>query len=233
MVVSDHLLLRLKAWGPGRTAREGVRRIHRRLWFFDEIRILKKEVIRLPVHRSLDVTPHADVQRIMALNRATGHATPEHRIHLRLRHGLRFYAATVRGKPVATTWVLLPGQRFLDECGYANNVPPDDLWIRDIHVAPSVKGRRVFSAFLDHIVKRYHPGVRHLWSDAELNTPASLRAHRNYGFQPVCTLKVLHVAGCLMLRTLPKVRLIAQTGSSFLSAYWLPDRDTTHTRPRI
>jgi len=196
--------LRLKDWGPGRAARENLRRIRRQLWFFDEIRILKKNIVRLPVHRSLDVMNHGDVQRIMELNQATGHATTEHRVRMRLKHGLRFYASTVRGKPVATTWILPPGQRFFDECGYAITVPADDLWIRDIHVAPSLKGRRVFSAFLDHIINKYHPAVRHLWSDVEAHAPASLRAHRNYGFQPVCTLRVLHVAGSLMLRTLPQ-----------------------------
>jgi len=200
---SDDLWLRVKRWGPGRAARDSMRRMRKRLWFFDEIRILKKNVVRLPVHRSLDVTAHDDLQHIMELNQATDHATTEHRIRQRLRHGLRFYAATVRGKPVATTWILLPGQRFFDECGYAIDVPADDLWLRDIHVAPWCKGRRVFSAFLDHIVKTFHPTVRHLWSDAELNTPASLNAHRNYGFQTVCTLKVLHVAECMMVRTLP------------------------------
>jgi hypothetical protein len=204
LVVSDDLWLRLKDWGPGRTAREGVRRMRKRLWFFDEIRIMKKNIVRLPVHRSMDVMTHFDVQRIMELNQATGHATTEQRVRLRLRHGLRFYASTVRGIPVATTWIVPQGQRFFDECGYALRVPADDLWIRDMHVAPWSKGRRVFSAFLDHIVKTYHPEVRHLWSDIEAHTPASLRAHRNYGFQPVCTLKVLHVAGSLMMRTLPR-----------------------------
>jgi hypothetical protein len=203
LIGSDDLWLRLKGWGPGRTAREGVRRVRKRLWFFDEIRIMKKNIVRLPVHRSLEVVTHHDVQQIMELNRATGHATTEHRVRLRLQHGLHFYASMVRGTPVATTWIVPQGQRFFDECGYALRIPADDLWIRDIHVAPWLKGRRVFSAFLDHIVKAYHPAVHHLWSDIEADTAASLRAHRNYGFEPVCTLKVLHVAECLMLRTLP------------------------------
>ena len=64
-----------------------MRRMRKRLWFFDEIRILKKNVVRLPVHRSLDVAAHGDLQRIMELNQATDHATTEHRIRQRLCTG--------------------------------------------------------------------------------------------------------------------------------------------------
>src|SRR3954470_15032937 len=70
LVGSEDVWLRLKDWGPGRVARKNLRRIRRQLWFFDEIRSLKKNIVRLPVHRSLDVMNHGDVQRIMELNQA-------------------------------------------------------------------------------------------------------------------------------------------------------------------
>jgi len=61
----------------------------------------------------------------------------------------------------------------------------------------------MFSSFLDQILCTYYPAVRELWSDTTADNHGSLKAHTGYGFQFVESLKVLHLARLLMIRSAP------------------------------
>jgi len=182
------------------------------MWLYEEILILRKPVTPGAAKVFLRVSELHDIPSIVESCTATSQGASEAQIGLRLKRGLNFYVALVDDRPVATTWMVPPGQRFVDEIGYMLGVPAGSLWLRDIYVAERVRGRRIFSAFLESVLAAYHPDVHTLWSDIDSTSVASAKAHKSYGFELVDSLKVLHLAQLLMIRSLPTNREICAGG---------------------
>ena len=199
---------RIKEWPPYR----GVRKHLSMMWSYDEIVILRKTVRPGESQSLLGVIEQRDLRSIMESCTATKQGAADAQVSYRLERGLKFYAAMVDDKPVATTWMVPPGQRFVDEIGYMLAVPKSSLWLRDIYVAETARGRRIFAAFLESILAVYHPTVQTLWSDIDSSSVASARAHKSYGFEVIDSLAALHVAQLLMIRSMPMNREICVGG---------------------
>jgi GNAT superfamily N-acetyltransferase len=117
----------------------------------------------------------------------------------RFRHGLRFLALGSPRGPVACTWVIADGERFVEELGMGFTVPADALWLRDLFVAPAERGRGRFAELLDAVRARW-PGKSALWSDLRHGNRPSLRAHLGYGFELVSRHEVVHLFSQLLVR---------------------------------
>jgi RimJ/RimL family protein N-acetyltransferase len=137
---------------------------------------------------------------VEAVHRELGRGFSEERARRRFQRGLRFYAVRQAGATVATTWMVVEGERFVDEIGAGFPLPTGDVWIRDAFVAPRHRGRRVFSAALDCVLSRGFPAASAVWSDVGRQNTASLRAHAAYGFAPVGRFTVLQLAGTVAVR---------------------------------
>jgi len=153
-----------------------------------------------------------DPARIVELYRALGRIEPHARIAQRLAHGLRFYFLDEMPCPAAVAWLLPSGQRFVDEIGYHLPVPPQSVWLRDVVVSPTARGRRLFSSFITQTVRAFHPAARSIWSDFSRGNVASARAHASLGFREVGAMRMLHVAGTFMLRSPPPTALGVESG---------------------
>jgi len=139
---------------------------------------------------------HPDV---LAINLALGRHFPEERLRTRFERGLRFFALRKGDRVVATTWIIGPGERFIDEAGVGLIVESDALSQRDVFVAPAERGHGLYALMMDAVVAR-SPGLRKLWALVEGWNRTSLRAHRRYGYEPAYRVEVLHLAGRLMVR---------------------------------
>jgi hypothetical protein len=176
-------------------------RIWRSLWHDEEILILAKQVTERPSFPEGELVEHAGYGPAVAeLYRRLGRGTPEGRLRARYRHGLRLYELRQGDRTLATIWIVPPGERFVDEIGYAFRVPEGDAWLRDGFVPLEGRGRRSFARLLDAVLSRALPGTRTLWSDVPSDNAASLKAHAGYGFEVVDALRALHVAGLLLIR---------------------------------
>ena len=119
----------------------------------------------------------------------------------RCKHGMQFYELknTKTNETVAFTWII-QGDRFIDEAGYHIKLKQGALWVRDINVAPQYRGQRIFSVFLNTIINRFFSDSYEVFSDVEPNNKPSIRAHLNYGFVVVDSLKVLRLARIIIIR---------------------------------
>jgi GNAT superfamily N-acetyltransferase len=124
----------------------------------------------------------------------------QERIRRRFDRGLCFYVLWQGDLPVASTWVVPRGERFVDEIGLGFPVGSGDVWMRDIFVAPHSRRLGVFSALLDHVLAGPFSGHRALWSAVHNHNRPSLRSHQKYGYVPVARFGVFHLFRRVMLR---------------------------------
>jgi GNAT superfamily N-acetyltransferase len=180
-------------------------RLHRALWRAGirhshvlVLRCLLGPPPRPPGGLELEELGPAD-RRIRELADAFDRRLTDTAIAGRFRHGLRFFVLRSPEQPVATTWVLTAGERFVEELGVSFSVPTGALWLRDLFVVPAERGRGRFAALLDAVRARW-PGESVLWSDLRHGNRPSLRAHLGYGFEVVSRHEVLHLFSQLLIR---------------------------------
>jgi len=168
---------------------------------YEAITIVRKPIDRSQLRSMVTVRAHKDdAKTIEEIHYAIGHTISRARIGQRLARGLVFYEGRLKEELVATTWMVMPGTRFIDEIGLHLAVSDHSVWIRDVFVSPRVRGRRMFSQFVDAILISHCPNSDLIWSDVACDDAASLRAHAAYGFEQVDVVKVLQVGSALMLR---------------------------------
>ncbi len=173
----------------------------KQLCVYEEIVILRKRISLPPDHPEFNLVAHkAHDPSTFDLYQRLGRGSSEAHLNARYAQGLRFYELKKKEKTMATTWIVLPGRRFIDEVGYHFPVDEKALWLRDIFVLPHARGQRIFSIFLDILLHRVFSGARVMWSDTESKNTASLKAHLHYGFDVTDTLRVLHLAETVMFR---------------------------------
>lgn len=153
---------------------------------------------------------------IQQVNDNLGRGIPEARLRARLQHGMRFYVLRERDRIVGSAWLATGPERFIDEAAIGLAIPANGLWLRDIFVPPSERGRGRFGQVLDAALS-CHPGATSLWSDVRLSNASSVRAHLSYGFRPAGTVRALHVAQRVLVRT-------AAAGSVPIRSIWAPGR---------
>ncbi len=123
------------------------------------------------------------------------------RLEGRFEHGLRYFELRGEGEgPVASTWIVPGGERYLDEIALSLALPSRGLWVRDVWVRPDQRGRRRFGELLDRILGSFFPESRSLWSDLDPDNRASLKAHLHYGFEPRASGCATRIGGRWMVR---------------------------------
>ncbi len=155
-------------------------------------------------------------QAIQDVHDELGRAIPKSRLQARLGHGMRFYVLRENGRAVCTAWLATGPERFIDEAAVGLTIPANGLWLRDIFVPPSERGRGRFQQLLDGALA-FHPDATTLWSDVHVSNVASLRAHLRYGFRPVGAVRALHVGKRVLLRC-------AVDGAAPVRSIWAPGR---------
>lgn len=146
---------------------------------------------------------NGDMADIVAGHLAHGRRVPQQRIERRFSHGLRFFQLWQGTTLAASTWILQGGSRYIDEVGLAFPIAADEIWIRDVFVAPDLRGKRLYSHLLCAILSELDPQCSTLWSDVDLNNTASMHAHHAYGFRIQMRLRALDIGRWLRLRQLP------------------------------
>jgi len=140
-----------------------------------------------------------DEAGVRALNDALVRGLSPVAIANRLERGLHFCALSEEGRPLATTWIIPRGERFLEELGLGFALPEDGLWLRDVFVPPAERGRGRFASLLDAVRRRW-PDRPALWSDVRHGNARSLRAHRRYGFEAGGRYEAVHLFSRVLLR---------------------------------
>ena len=148
---------------------------------------------------------------IVAALAAVEHRIPERRMQQRLRNGLRFIRFDLGGVPAATTWLVHGGSRYIDELNWLLPIGAEELWIRDVFVAPAFRRNRLFTGIASALVGLDGGPPRRVWSDVDWVDTASRGAHAAAGFQSVTRVRALDFGGRLRLRSAPPAWPLAIT----------------------
>lgn len=149
---------------------------------------------------ALQIEETSERNRIRAAHAALGHRVTDLAIERRLAHRLRFAVFLQDGVPVASAW-LACGGRYIDELNWWLPIAADELWLRDVFVAPAWRGRRLFSAIVASLARREGRPDRRIWSDVDWDNPNSMRAHQAAGLEVVARVRALDLGGRIRIRS--------------------------------
>jgi len=134
---------------------------------------------------------------------AQGRKIPPRRIERRLNHDLRFFQLWKGNTLAASTWIAHGTPRYIDELSLAFPMSADELWVRDVFVAPEMRGMKLFIRLLSAIVAEAAPDCSALWSDVDWVNKTSIRAHTSAGFAVQSRLRALDLGRRIRIRSLP------------------------------
>ncbi len=143
---------------------------------------------------------HDDIARVHA---ELGHRLRPDRAERRLANGLRFLRFELDGTTVASTWLAGSDGRYLDEFGWLAPMAADECWVRDVFVAPSRRGQRLFARLVATLAHGLERPMRRVLSDVDWDNAASLQAHRSAGFEVIARARCLDLRGRVRLRGVP------------------------------
>lgn len=136
----------------------------------------------------------------------------ESRFRKRFDKGMRYYELRQNDKLLGTAWFHPSGYRYIDEMGYLIPVPKNNIWLRDLFIAPDYRGMGLFSRIVNMALNQYYPHVTTVMSDTEMCNKASMAAHNKCGFKVMGSIRAVHVANYFMLRDPPLPGLNATLG---------------------
>ena len=167
-----------------------------------DLAILRKDLTADPTGApGLELAEHrVFTARVLDVHRQLEREFRDEVIHRRFDQGLWFYALWSQDVPLASTWVVPQGERFVDELALGFPVGEGDVWMRDIFVTPKSRGKGAFSALLDHVLAGPFSGHSTLWSAVYTDNLPSLRAHEKYGYRLAARFEVLVLFRRLLLR---------------------------------
>jgi GNAT superfamily N-acetyltransferase len=188
--------------GLGRFCGRVLRRVPPALLVHRDLAILRRDLTADPqAAAGVELAEHrVFTGGVLEVHRQLKREFREEVIRRRFERGLWFYALWGQGLPLASTWVVPRGERFVDEIGLGFRVGEGDVWMRDIFVAAESRGAGAFAALLDHILAGPFSGRRALWSAVYTDNRSSLRAHAKYGYRLVARFEVIHLLRRLMVR---------------------------------
>ncbi|MBL8345694.1 MAG: hypothetical protein JNN03_09655 [Rubrivivax sp.] len=126
---------------------------------------------------------HADqLEALTETYRALGHRHPVGRPQRRFANGLRFGRLWLGGQLAGSLWVVHDKHRYLDEMNWRLPVSAQQFWLRDVFIAPALRGQRLFLQMLHLVARGWLPRFESAWSDVDWDNAASLRAHLAAGF---------------------------------------------------
>lgn len=130
---------------------------------------------------------------------------------VRLRRGFRFFELSDLSGTAGYGWFGAGEERYFDELALRYALPKDALWVRDVFVAPSRRGRGYFGGLLAHVIRAI-PERPRLWSDVDWDNVPSLRAHVNVGFELRARLMGVTVRDRLVFRVKHQPNVLPATG---------------------
>lgn len=132
---------------------------------------------------------------------ALGHKVSAPRDLRRLRNGLRYIQFWQGEDLVGSTWICCDSGRYVDELNWLLPIGPREFWVRDVFIAQAHRGRGLFPAFLRLIARNHVDRCERAWSDVDWVNEASMRAHRNAGFEVSARVHALDLGGRLRWRS--------------------------------
>lgn len=142
----------------------------------------------------------ADKNRILEAHVVLGHRIGQAMLERRMANRLAFLTISIEGQPVASSW-LATGGRYIDELNWWLPIAPDEHWLRDVFVAPELRGRRFFTDIVTSLAMPEHGHARRIWSDVDWINTQSMRAHQAAGFRVAARVRALDIAGRLRVRS--------------------------------
>lgn len=131
---------------------------------------------------SMQVRVVAAPAEILHVHGLLGHRIRPERIAMRHMHGLRFVLMSRGGQPLAATWLLQGGTRYIDELCWGFPLASSELWLRDVFVRPDSRGQGLFRTLVHASAKLLAPDWTSVWSDVDTDNVASMKAHHAAGF---------------------------------------------------
>ncbi len=132
--------------------------------------------------------------------RALGHTHPAGRPERRFANGLRFGRLWYGGQLAGSLWVVHDAHRYIDEMNWRLPVSARQFWLRDVFIAPGLRGQRLFLQMLHLVARQWLPTFDSAWSDVDWDNATSLRAHLAAGFLVRHRVRSLDLNGRLRLR---------------------------------
>ncbi len=132
--------------------------------------------------------------------RLLGHRHPAGRPERRFANGLRFGRLWLGEQLAGSLWVVHGGHRYIDEMNWRLPLGQDQFWLRDIFIAPALRGRRLFLHMLHLVANEWLPSFESAWSDVDWDNDGSMRAHVAAGFEIRHRVRTLDIDGRLRWR---------------------------------
>lgn len=148
----------------------------------------------------LQIEETSERARIRAVHVVLGHRVADQTVERRLAHRLRFAVFLQAGTPVASAW-LASGGRYIDELNWHLPIEADEIWLRDVFVAPAWRGRRLFCAIVELLARRVDSPARRIWSDVDWDNRASLKAHVAAGLSVIARVRAVDLGGRIRIRS--------------------------------
>jgi len=114
--------------------------------------------------------------------RALDHRHPAGRPERRFANGLRFGRLWMGERIAGSLWVVHDGHRYIDELNWRLPVGARQFWLRDVFIAPPLRGQRLFLQMLHLVARQWLAEFECAWSDVDWDNAASMQAHRAAGF---------------------------------------------------
>lgn len=111
-----------------------------------------------------------------------GHLPPPGCVERRFANGLRFGRLWLGERLAGSLWVVHDGHRYIEQLGWRMPVGARQFWLRDVFIAPALRGQRLFLQLLHGVAQGWVPGFESAWSDVDWHNAASMRAHLGAGF---------------------------------------------------
>ena len=137
---------------------------------------------------------------VLETYRVLGHRHPEGRPQRRFANGLRFGRLWLGDRLAGSLWVAHAGHRYIDEMNWRLPLNEGQFWLRDVFVAPALRGRRLFVHMLHLVARQWLPRFECAWSDVDWDNDASIKAHIAAGFAVRHRVRCLDLNGQLRLR---------------------------------
>ena len=150
--------------------------------------------LRLEELRAERMSAVSDTYRLL------GHRYPAGRPERRFANGLRFGRLWLGYQIAGSLWVVHDAHRYIDELNWRLPVPAGQFWLRDVFIAPSLRGQRFFLQMLHLVALEWLPTFESAWSDVDWDNAASMRAHLAAGFLVRHRVRALDVNGRLRVR---------------------------------
>lgn len=150
----------------------------------------------------------ADVNEILGVYKMVGRyncyagSDDDYRMSVRLRKGMKFYAAFEGDRVAAYMWLHTVNHRFIDEVGVVIEHGTDELWLRDAYVVPNKRGKRLFGDVLNTVIRKYHLGTSCLYSDVMADNKSSRRAHKHLGMTQIGRVRFTRIMGRVLYRNI-------------------------------